>query len=85
MANTKECAGCGKEFEEMKKCSRCKEVKYCVRECQVQAHLWKLFSLPQRKLHLELCTYLFVCLFVYLAVTPRLSKILGARCFKLSY
>ena len=30
-----ECAGCGKEFAEMKKCSRCKEVKYCARECQV--------------------------------------------------
>ena len=37
MENTmEECTGCGKKFEEMKKCSRCKEVKYCDRECQVR-------------------------------------------------
>ena len=44
MNNTEdECAGCGKKREEMKKCSRCKEVKYCAKECQVQD--WRMHKL----------------------------------------
>ena len=35
MANTEKCAGCGKKKEEMKKCGRCLEAKYCTKDCQV--------------------------------------------------
>ena len=36
MANAEECSGCGATNASMKKCSRCKTVKYCDRQCQVK-------------------------------------------------
>ena len=42
MANTAdECAGCGKKCE--KQCSRCKEIMYCSRDCQVAD--WRIHKL----------------------------------------
>ena len=35
MANPEACAGCGKKMEGMNQCGRCREVKYCTRDCQV--------------------------------------------------
>ena len=43
MTKANECSGCGKEFEDLKKCSGCKSVKYCNRECQVRD--WRMHKL----------------------------------------
>ena len=33
--DTKVCNNCNKTFEKLLKCSKCKKVKYCSRECQI--------------------------------------------------
>ena len=43
MASSEECVGCGKKNAELKRCGRCKEIKYCSRECQVND--WRMHKL----------------------------------------